>query len=489
MLTDVQAIVLAAGKATRFNTGKTKLIEKICGQEIILYPLAVLDELSLPITLVIGFQGNTIKHIVERQYPHRIQYVEQCEQNGTAGAARLTRNKWHANTILIMKADIPLISASTLEQLHKKHTESNAVISFIATHNGDPSGFSYTRVINDTDKIYLRERAELTLDEVQKHCCINAGIYLISRDFLTANIDHIERNPHTNEFHFSDLVNRATELGKTVSMTLAPFDQIRGINTHEELWAAEQIKRAELIRYWMERGVRFFAAQSVHMDLDVEIGQGSFIGCSVHLLNGTRIGNNTIISPFSIIENSTLGDSVTVHPHSIIRQSTIGDHTLIGPFAHLQENTIVGENSAIGNFVETKNTTIGNQTKAKHLSYLGNAEIGSGVNIGAGTITCNYDGKTKHSTRIEDNVFIGTNNSLVAPITIAKDSFTAAGSVISENVPSNALAIARARQINKEGYAQKLREKMNKEVKSNTKKPLSFIGAVKSSNDSPTTDQ
>lgn len=490
MLTDVQAIVLAAGKATRFNTGKTKLIEKLCGQEIILYPLSVLENLSIDTTLVIGFQGKKIKSIVEQQYPNNIQYVEQCDPNGTASATKLTKKKWHAHDIIVIKADIPLITTQVIEELYKKHKESNADISFVSAHNGEPSGFSYSRVIKKKKGTFIHKAQELSQDKLQEYCCVNGGIYIAKKSFLVHHIDQVVQNKYTGEFHFSDLVNLASMTEKKVSLITVPFDQVRSINTHQELWAVEQIKRAELIKYWMDRGVRFSSAQTVHMDLDVKIGTGSFIGCSVHLLNGTKIGNNCNIEPFSILENTKLGNNVAVHPHSIIRNTIIDERSQIGPFAHLHTGTTVGTNCKIGNFVETKQTTMENHTKAKHLTYLGNTKIGSRVNIGAGTITCNYNGKTKHTTHIEDDVFIGTNNSLVAPVTIHRESFTAAGSVITENVPSKALAIARAQQINKEGYASKLHQSESSECdREKSKQKFSFIGAVTTQNDSPITDQ
>jgi N-acetylglucosamine-1-phosphate uridyltransferase (contains nucleotidyltransferase and I-patch acetyltransferase domains) len=241
------------------------------------------------------------------------------------------------------------------------------------------------------------------------------------------------------------------------------------------------IKRSELIKYWMERGVRFSAPQTVHIDLDVEIGSGTYIGCSVHLQNSAKVGTNCVIEHFSIIDHSTIGDMVNVKPHTIITNAIIKDHAHVGPFAHIQENSTIGAHAHIGNFVETKNSTIGDHSKAKHLSYLGTAKIGNHVNIGAGTITCNFDGTKKHVTIIKDHVFIGTNNSLVAPITIHEHAFTAAGSVITKDVPARALAIARAPQTNKEEYAEKL---LNKNNDDDQKSSYSFMGAKRTNNDS-----
>lgn len=489
MLKDMQAVVLAAGKSTRLNTGNTKLLEKICGQEIILYPLAVLNELNIPITVIVGFQKNSIKQTITKQFGDTIQFIEQQELTGTAAGLRLLQTKWTQKYILVLRGDTPLITADTLEQLYNHHVETNASISFITAHNGDPTGYPYSRLIKKDGILALRKAQELTADEMQEHCCISSGIYIISRELLEAELQHIKKNTITGEYHVSDLVNLASEKGHIISTVPVAFDQIRGVHNHQELWAIEQIKRSHLIKYWMDRGVRFSSAQTVHMDLNVEIGAGSFIGCSVHLLNGTKIGTHCTISPFSVIESSTIGDNTTVHSHSIIRYATIGSRSQVGPFAHVQEDSIIGNQCTIGNFVETKRTTIGDHTKAKHLTYLGDAEIGSHVNIGAGTITCNYDGKKKHTTVIKDYVFIGTNNSLVAPVTIHEKAYTAAGSTITDTVPARALAIGRGRQVNKENYISEDEVEQSSALQEEKTESISFIGAYKTQNDISTKNQ
>lgn len=486
MLKDLQAIVLAAGKSTRFNTGNTKLIEKVCGQEIILYPLSVLRDLSIPTSLVVGFQKSKIKAAVERAYPEQITFIEQEEINGTAGALQLIKSQFQSTNILVMKADVPLINTQIIESLYKQHNASNAAASFVTAHNGDPTGFSYSRVVKKGTHITIRKAHELSSTEMQDLCCVNGGVYIFSREFLEKELNTITRNSTTGEYHISDLINVATAANYTVTTTTVPFDHIRGVNTHQELWAMEQIKRSELIKYWMERGVRFSSAQTVHIDLDVTIGCGTFIGCSVHLGSGTKIGHGCTISPFTLLDNCDIGSNTTIHPHSVLRDASIGAHSQIGPFAHIQEESTIGDNCIVGNFVETKRMTLSNNSKAKHLSYLGDAVIGSHVNIGAGTITCNYDGKTKHTTTIKDNVFIGTNNSLVAPVTINEGAFTAAGSVITHDVPQETLAIARARQINKEKQNQTT---PTQSTDTSSKESVSFIGAYKTHNDTQTHDQ
>jgi bifunctional UDP-N-acetylglucosamine pyrophosphorylase/glucosamine-1-phosphate N-acetyltransferase len=238
----------------------------------------------------------------------------------------------------------------------------------------------------------------------------------------------------------------------------------------------EQIKQAELINYWIAQGVRFIAAHTVQIDHDVHIGSGTIIDANVHLKRASKLGAGVIVHPFSIIDHSVLEDEAEIYAHSIIKNSHIGARAKIGPFAHVTENSIIQEGAIIGNFVEVKRSTIGKKSKAKHLAYLGDATLGNGVNIGAGTITCNHDGVQKHATIIKDGAYVGSNNTLVAPLTIEENAFTAAGSTITASVPQDALAIGRARQVIKEGYAKKLRAKKKQQ-------DAPFIAALKTDGD------
>lgn len=469
MLTDVQTIILATENRT--PSKKTiPITEKICGQELIVYPTALIYELSLPIAIVYDRHDKEIPKIIAQRYSKNIQFIEQQEpERKEISASR----RWKADTILIIKADIPLMTSALIKELYTKHKESSAAVSFIAAHNSDPN-VSYTRICKENDTIHV-QNSSVHHQDIEKYCCVDGGTYLVSQDFLalyTDNTEHI-----ADSLSLSDLIHLANQLNKKVTMVMAPYDTIRHANNYQELWAIEHIKQAELVRYWMERGVRFANPQSTHIDLDITIGSGSFIGAGVHLLNGTTIGTNSVINAFSIIEQSSIGDNVIVHSHSVINHSTIGNNAQVGPFAHVQIGTQMSNHTTIGNFVETKRTTIGSYSKAKHLAYLGDATIGSKVNIGAGTITCNYDGNNKNTTTIEDNVFIGSNNSLVAPLTIHHDSFTAAGSVITDDVPSQSLAIGRSRQLNK-------KRSDTKKESATVKRSISFAAAVRSSSDS-----
>lgn len=453
----VQAIVLAAGKSTRFNSGRTKLSERICGQEMILYATALLQKIHIPTTVVTGYARDIVESIIMKRHGTALNFVVQNEQNGTGHALLCTKPIWNKEALLIINGDMPLITEDVIERLAQKHFESNAHITFVTAHNSDPSLKGYGRVVQEDHKIRIIEPKEFHGD-THEHCCINAGIYMFNKNFLTQSIEKLERSAITNEFYLTDLIKIASQAGQIIKTLNVPFDTVRGVNDFKELWTVEQIKRSEIISHWMSKGVRFYSAQSVHIDLDASIGLGSYIGAGVHIINGSTIGSNCQIEAFSIINHSKIADNVTVFAHSIITDSLIEESCKIGPFAHIEADSIVHNNAVIGNFVQLKKTKVGAKTKAKHLSFIGNAQIGGNVNIGAGTITCNYDGVTKHTTTIEDNVFIGSNNTLVAPVTISKNSYTAAGSVITNNVPENALAIARSRQLNKEGYAQKIKQ-------------------------------
>lgn len=496
MLNNLQAIVLAAGQSKRLQSGSTKLIETICGRELVLYPTILLEKMGIPTIAVVGFQKEAVMSVIERQHNNRIQFVVQEEQHGKGHALWCSRDYWSKDHLLILSADIPLITQEIIETLYTQHINTNAAISFVMAHNSDPSSASYGRVVKTQHGIHIEQEFD---GDMHEHCCINAGIYIVSKEFISQHINEIDHNERTKEFFITDLIKIASDTNRTITTISAPFDQIRGIDTYQELWAAEQVKRSEIVKYWMLQGVRFFTPHAVHVDIDVEIEPGTFIGAGVHLFNGTRIGRNCTIEAFSMIRNSIIADKSTIFSHSVVTDSTIGTNTQVGPFAFLNGQVTIGNHTTIGSFVEAKRSSIGDFTKAKHLTYLGDATVGSQVNIGAGTITCNHDGQNKHKTIIKDHAYIGSNNSLVAPVTIEEEAFTAAGSVITQDVPAHALAIARSRQTNKRGYALKLRQKKtdilahtttqhDEQEKNNLTDSLSFFGAIKTDADTQVTE-
>ncbi len=453
---NTQALVLAAGKSTRFSTHLTKLSAPLCGQEMIVYPLKLLKDLSIKTTAVVGYQKELVTTII-KNHNLDVECIEQPTPRGTGHAVLSTRDSWFADTLLILNGDAPLIKPEHIQALMRNHTEKKATISFIAAHNADPSITGYGRVITGNGRIAIIEQREFTGDP-EKECRLNAGIYLINRSFLEQTLSSLE--PHAQgELYITDLIKKASDQGERIEVIDIPFDFARGINTLKELWVAEHIIKSDLILTMMNKGVRFAAPQSVQIDLDVTIGSDSFIGYGVHLRKGTRIGNNVMIDAFSVLDNAHIHNDVLVHPHSVISNAEIKSGCTVGPFAHIHRNSTLQPQSMVGNFVEVSKSSLGKKSKAKHLAYLGQAQIGEQVTIGAGTITCNYNGVTKNTTTIKDNAFIGSNAALVAPVTVSEGAIVAAGSVITQDVPAQALAIAREKQVNKENYAGRLQEK------------------------------
>ena len=480
---NIQAVILAAGKSTRFKTGKSKLLQKICGQEIILYGTKLLEDLHIPSTIVVGFQKEEVLDVLHAHMQTSFSVVVQEEQRGTGDAVRCTRSTWNAENILIINGDTPLLTSQIIQELYDKHVATKSAITFVTAAHPEPSE-SYGRVIQYDGKLMIVESNEFK-DDPQEYCNINAGIYLIKRSFLEDNINKLDINNPKQEFYLTDLVKIAGQTNLKVETLLVPFDNVRGVNNFKELWAAEHIKRSELIHHWMLHGVRFNFPQNVHLDLNVSIGSGTEVGAGAQLRDGTQIGSDCIISEHCIIERSKIADRAIILPFTVITDSHIETCANVGPFAHIRNHSMLGSHATIGNFVEIKKSIIGSHTKAKHLSYLGDAQIGEQVNIGAGTITCNHNGARKNTTVIGNGAYIGSNNNLIAPINIGKNAYTAAGSTITEDVPADALAIARAHQVNKEQYAQKLREK-NASISADDadQNAVSFIAAIKAAHDS-----
>jgi len=465
--TKLQAIVLAAGHAKRLRTGRTKLLEKICGREMILYTTKMLEGMDIETTVVVGHQKDDIEKVLKEQH-ETIEFAHQEQQLGTGHAIASSSSHWKKENILVLNGDMPLITPQIIEQLYSAHCENDATISFVISHLDHPD-HGYGRVIQSGDSVKIVEAKDFKGNPCN-HCWINAGIYLINKKFLEKNIHLIDKSNASKEFYLTDLIGMASQQGHKVITVPEPFDRVRGVNTMEELWTAEQIKRSDLIRYWMTQGVRFIKAQNVHVHIDVTIGSGSQIGGGVYLERGTTIGKNCTVREYTRLENAQIGENTTIKSHCVITDSTIGNNAEIGPFAHVRNETIIAPNASIGNFVEVKKSFVGQESKARHLSYIGDATVGKNVNIGAGTITCNYDGAKKNETVIEDNAQIGSNNTLIAPLTIQKNAYTAAGSTITDDVPKNALALGRAKQVNKADYVPKLVKKLKRGTKTKEKK-------------------
>jgi bifunctional UDP-N-acetylglucosamine pyrophosphorylase/glucosamine-1-phosphate N-acetyltransferase len=475
----LQAIIMAAGKSSRFSTNRSKLVEKICGQEMILYTTKIFDKLKIPTSVIVGHKKEEIQKIITEHHGSKVSFVEQAEQKGTAHALMCSKPIWDKENILIINGDAPLVSQEILKTLCQKHLKSNASVSFISAHNIDPSLNSYGKVIEENNQIKIveaKDYQEIIKNDPSKKtdtCCINAGIYIFKKDFLTKAISKIETSSVTGEFYITDLISIASKNGDGVEVVDAPVDQIRGINTIRELWVAEQIKQSEIINHWMTKGVRFQSAQNTYVELNVAIDSGTFIGQGSQLYGNTNIKEDCTIEPFAIIKNSTIGKNTSIKSFSIVKDTDIKENVSVGPFANITSGSVINVDSNIGNFVEIKASNIGAKSEIKHLSYIGNTKMGTDVKIGAGTIVCDHNGIKVDKTTIKDKAYIGSNNTIVSPVTIGKNAFTAAGSTITKDVPNNAMSIARSFQTNKNNYASKI------ESKKTVKKTATFTGAIK----------
>jgi len=336
MVNNIQAVLLAAGSSRSSQTNTTKLAHKLCGQEMVLYPLSLMQALTIPTTVVVGHQKDLIEELITNRFTTGVSCVYQEEQHGTGHAVSCAKESLTSELILVMNADTPLVTQEIIEHLITAHHEHSATISFVVAHNADPSGYSYGRLVQTNDSMSIVTSHDFAGD-YHEHCLIDAGIYLVRRDFLLASLPQIARCSLSGEVHLSDLVTLASQSKASIAVTHAPFDRIRSIDTLQDLWAAEHIKRSDLIRDLMSSGVRFTQPQTAHIDLGVSIGQDSVIGAGVHLTGATSIGKGCTIREYTTLEDTTVGDNVTILPHSLISNTHIPAHHMVGPFAYMSE--------------------------------------------------------------------------------------------------------------------------------------------------------
>ena len=443
------AIILAAGKGTRFKSNTPKIMHSLCGKPLILHVLDKLQNLQIRKTFLVVNQ--VTRELEEALSPRRVHFIEQEKQLGTGHAllAVAPQLKGLTGNLLVLCADTPLIRVDTLQRILETCEEQDADQVLLTTSFDDPSG--YGRILRDEmgEAIDIVEEKDASPEQTTIRE-INTGVICLKISSLLKGLPELTPSEQSGEYYLTDLFNIQQGQGKKViTLTTNHPDEARGVNDREQLSVAEMKLRDEITRRWMHNGVTFLNPSSVCIDDSVTIGPDTVIYPGVIIEGSSRIGAGCVIRGFSHLSNAILEDGVIVDHCSVIRDSSIGRQTQVGPFAHLRQNCLIGSESRIGNFVEVKQSRIGNKTKAAHLSYLGDAEIGDQVNIGAGTITCNYDGKRKHKTVIEDEVFVGSGSQLVAPVTLHHKAYVAAGSTITEDIPEQSLGVARQRQVNK----------------------------------------
>jgi len=453
------ALILAAGKATRFKSKKNKLLHLLLGKPMIQLVLDCVFKLGpKKVYMVVGHQREIL---VKEPFAKDITFVTQEEQLGTAHAvlaAKKALKQAETDNVFIMNGDLPIIRPETLKPLLDIHKKEKNALTFLTADMEDPSGFG--RIIRDEKgRIKVVEEKELTPSQKAIKEA-NVGIYIFKINELLQALPRISNKNKKGEYYLTDIIEILSFQGKKVRSCKSPYGkEIVGINDRFELAQAVDILRKRKIKSLAEDGVTVYDTSSTWIDLDVKIGRDTVIYSSVVIEGETVIGSNCQIGPFVHIIGSKIGNNVRVLTSSMIEESTVEDEVQIGPFTHMRPKTILRQGSKVGNFVEMKNTVFGRKSKAGHVSYLGDSEIGDMVNIGAGTITCNYDGVKKHKTLIENGVFVGSGTELVAPVKIGKDAYIGAGSTITKDVSPEALALARARQTEKPGWVRRKRKK------------------------------
>jgi len=441
------ALVLAAGKGTRMATSLPKVMNPILDQPMLFYPLLEVNSSGISdIAVIVGSGGATITEYLENRWPDT-NTIWQHEQKGTGHAVMVAEEWWSGyDQVLVLPGDVPLIDSSTIEQLLLHHAAEGAAASFISFSPADPRG--YGRVISNSDGIYIVEEKDAT-DTEKLTGEVNSGIYIFQTTLLTRILSGLSNNNSQGEYYLTDSIKMIQETGSTIStMKIQDPDQCKGVNTLAQLSDANELMRNRINYKWISKGVRMMEPRTVHIGPQVTLSRDVEIEPFVHLTGRTFIDRGVKVSSFSVISNSSIGQDTEILPHSMVMDSFIERGARIGPFSFIRDDSRIAEDAFIGKFVEVKKSQIGRGTKVPHLSYIGDAVIGKDTNIGAGTITCNYDGQKKHRTVIGDRCFIGSDTMLVAPVNVEDDSFTGAGSVITRDIPSGSLAVARARQKN-----------------------------------------
>jgi len=440
---NLSVIVLAAGLGTRMRSEVPKVLHPLCGKPMLHYVLEALSPLKPEeIIVVVNKSHKELKEYLGERVKIAIQ--DKALGTGHALKAGLKELK-DSGTVLVINGDTPLIKAETLKTFIKLHSKDRNSLSLLSFFPSDPS--AYGRIIrNGNGKVIaIKEKTDLTPEELNIRE-VNSGIYLMEPHVLSL-INLIKKNPLKGEYYLTDIVSITLKKGlKVVAYCLGDETEFMGINTRKELSTASAIMRKRINENLMLQGVTMIDPENTYIESDVKVGMDTTIYPGVFIEGKTTIGKNCIIHSNVRIVNSVIGDGVTIKDSSVIEDSVIKDNVTIGPFAHLRPGSVISENVKIGNFVEIKKSIIGEGTKAMHLSYIGDAEVGRNVNIGAGTITCNYDGFKKHKTIIEDHVFIGSDTQLVAPVKVSKGAYIGAGSTITKDVPPECLAITRTPQ-------------------------------------------
>jgi len=454
--------IMAAGKGTRLKSKHPKVLHEVGGQPLLAHVIAAATKVAAPadIHVIIGHEADRVRAAVVHT---GVNFVLQAEQHGTGHALMVARDPLAPyDHVIVLSGDAPLISPETIASLRDFHLNHKAAMTLLSAELADPTG--YGRVIRQGPKspavkAIVEERAASPAQKKIRE--INSGFYAFDVRELYGNIDRLKTDNAHREYYLTDMAEVLRKARRPVlaTKTVHPHE-ILGSNTRAEMIELDQHLRLAKCRDLMANGVTIFYPATCLIDSAVEVGPDTIIEPFVQLLGRTRIGADCRIRSYSIITNSEIGEGVLVNPGTIMDESRVASAAIIGPYSRLRPGSDIGEAAHVGNFVETKKIKLGKGSKANHLTYLGDAEIGEGVNVGAGTITCNYDGVNKHKTTIGDRVFVGSDTTLVAPVKVGSGAYIGAASCVTDDVPDDSLAIARGRQTVKEGWAKAKRAEL-----------------------------
>ena len=466
---DLAIVILAAGKGTRLKSSLAKVLHRAGGRSLVEHVVRACARLAAKQTVVVV--GHRPEEVAAQVEPLGAETILQQPQHGTGHAMQVARKALgRAKLAVVLVGDAPLVRAETLKALVAAHRSGNAAATVLTAVVADPSGYGRILRKSETSVAAIIEESQLT-DEQRDINEINSAIYCFSLEKLWPVLAHLKPNNKHRELYLTDTIAALTSAGETVLPQVAADPrEVLGCNTRADLAEVDRVFRERKCAALMDAGVTIQLPETVIVDPDVSAGEDTVIEPGVQLLGKTKIGARCTIRTGSVLSDATLGDDVKVEPHCVVAESRLDDGVIIGPFARLRPGNHLKPGSRIGNFVELKKSTIGEGTKAMHLTYLGDTKTGTKANIGAGTITCNYDGFQKFPTSIGNKVFIGSDTALVAPVRVGDGAYIAAGSIITDNVPSDALAIARSRQSNKPGWASRKRRQLAAEGQPKKKK-------------------
>ncbi len=451
-MSDLTAVILAAGDAKRMRSRRPKVLHALCGRSLIEYPVRAARALGARTVIVVGRAAEEVRAAVGAE--SHATFVEQAERRGTGHAVLQARAACGADAgpILVLPADVPLLSEATLRRLVEHHLATKAAVTLLTAEVTDPAG--YGRVVRDNGKpvaIVEDRDATPTQRAIQE---IGTSVYCFDAGRLWPALSRVTPQNQQGEYYLTDIVGILRGDGQSIeAVTTADATECLGVNDRKQLASVAALLRGRILDRLMAEGVTILDPASAWVDDTVRIGEDTVIHPGVMLEGQTIIGAECVIGPGCHVSQSRLGDRVTLKPYCVLQASTVEEGAQLGPFCHLRPLSHVGAGAKIGNFVELKKSRIGRGAKVPHLSYVGDATLGDEVNFGAGAITCNYDGLDKHETVVGAGAFIGTNSSLVAPITVGEGAYVGAGSVITKDVPPGALAVARGKQELREGWA------------------------------------